>query len=53
MQIAGVGEHADFIRIEARHHVDILRLNGLSVAVIGGLIQQLAVTEPVHDKYHL
>ena len=53
MQVAGIGENTDLVCIEARYHVNVLRLDGLSVAVVCGLVQQLAVAEPVHDEHHL
>ena len=33
--------------------MDLLGVHGFLVPVIGGLIQQLAVSEPVHHKDHL
>ena len=33
--------------------MDLLRVNGFLVPLIGGLVKKLAVSEPVKDKHHL
>ena len=51
MQLSGVGKYKYAAVGHALQHISVIRIHRFPVSVIGVPVDELAVTQPVHDKY--